>query len=209
MESEKIFSVNDINTRVQAIVQSETIGKPFWTAGIVKNKHQSDRGHIYFRLEDDPWSIRCMIPESLRGEMAFTVQNRMEVEVYGDIRVYDRQARIEIQVQRVKLIERPSIPDFRDAEEYLRGKGLWGLTKKDLPKEPKRIVLVTSERSKAVEDFKQTYNRNVQPDKAAEIFVEDVPIEGEFAPARIAEAIEKVNNSGMADIIVVTRGGGQ
>ncbi|MCI0713546.1 MAG: exodeoxyribonuclease VII large subunit [Chloroflexi bacterium] len=209
MDDEKVFSVREINTQVQSTIHQETLGKSFWVSGIVSDCHQSSRGHVYFKLEDDYWSIQCMISQAIQADMPFTVTNRMKLEVLGDIQVYDRAARLEIQVQQIRLIERSAVSNFLEIEETLRKKGVWKEEKKALPEKPKRIALVTSKYSNAVEDFIATYKDNISKKTPAEIFVMDVPIEGETAPIRIAEAIEKIHREQTADVIVITRGGGE
>jgi exodeoxyribonuclease VII large subunit len=204
-----ITPISDLNARIQAIVQKETIGKPLWVSGVIEGKRQSARGHIYFRLEDDPWSIDCVLYDNVQGNLGFTPQNGMEVEALGEIRVYDRKARLEFQVQQMRVVVPRSIPDFLDAEAYLRNKGLWGQPKKELPHHIDRIALVTSRNSDAVNDFKEVYQRKSLPDKSAQILLEDVPLEGELAPAKIAQAIRHINDGKLADVIVLTRGGGR
>lgn len=213
-QPERIFSVDEVNTRLQAIIHKDTVGNRFWTGGIVKNVHAANSGHIYFNLIDDPFSIRCMISHVLRGELPFAVSNNIEVEVFGEIRFYDKRATVEISVQKIRLIESALIPpNPQDVNDYFRKRGLADLAtyeKKAIPSEVKRIFLLTSASSKALDDFKHTYNRKSNPANAAQIIHEDIPLEGEHAPQQIAEVIQRVNAMRQpGDIMVLTRGGGR
>jgi exodeoxyribonuclease VII large subunit len=202
-----VNKISDINARIKAIVENQTLGKPVAIGGLVQSVHQSDRGHVYFNLVDDPFSIRCFAHERLRGDLGFTIRSGMELEVYGEIKVYDRLARIELDAQQVRLIEQTSVSDFMSLEQQLEHKGLWPPTKKKLPAQINHIALVTSINSQAREDFKSAYRESGFG--TAQISEEDVPLEGEFAPKKIAETIERINQQGQADVIVLTRGGGK
>lgn len=195
-QSEKVFNINDINARLQAIIHQETIGNSFWVSGMVKNVYEADSGYVYFNLVDDPFLIRCVVPKNMKGELAFTISNNIEAEVFGEIRFYDRRASIEINVQKIRLVESALVPPNPiDVDEYLQSKGLVGLsdyTKKTIPAEVKRIFLLTSSSSKALDDFKYTYTRKAESQKSAQIIHEDIPLKGEYAPKQIAEVIQRV-----------------
>lgn len=212
MMSEQIPSSNvrDFSTQLQSHILKEAIGKNCFLKGTVKGKFQSARGHIYFELEDKSWSIYCMLSADVANQLSFTIQNNMDVEIYGDIGFYDRKCQIQLQIQQIRLIERPAFPDFGEAEKYLKSKGLWGLPPIPLPTRIKNIYLITSERSKAVADFRAKYADSAVKAKVtpAQILVEDVPLEGELAPRRIADAIQNADSGARADVIVLTRGGG-
>lgn len=202
---EKIQRIEDVNALVQALVHKETLGKPFWLSGIAQAVHYSDQGNTYFRLENNRYSIYCYLPDRLRGEMDFTIQPHMELEVFGDIRVWQPQARLQIQAQKIRLIEISLVADFKGTEEYLRSKGLFPKTPLPLPNPILKIMLITSTGSRAVDDFRAAY---FKAGGTAEVDVYDVPLEGESAPRKIAEALYAINDGSMADVIVLTRGGG-
>jgi exodeoxyribonuclease VII large subunit len=206
-EQPEVRNLRDLNAHVKAIVEREMIPDPSWVGGVVKGSYESDRRHIYFTLEDGEYSIYCMLPERIRGTLDFTLNNQMEVEVYGTVRVYDRKARLELQVEKARLIHRPVFVIDANLQEQLTKRGLFPKTKKILPKEIKQIALITSSQSDALHDFEHTYR-----DKAtnpAKIKVIDVRLEGQQAPREIADAINRVNNNMEADVIVLIRGGGR
>ena len=210
-QPDRIFSVNEVNTRLQAIIHKETVGNAFWVGGVVKKMSAPESGYIYFNLVDDPFSIRCVIHKNMRGELPFTISNNIEVEVLGEIRFYDRRASVEISVQKIRLIESSLVPPNPiDVDDYLHKKGLVGLSdykSKVIPADVRRIFLLTSSSSKALDDFKHTYNRKTNPQKAADIIHEDIPLKGEHAPQQIAETIQRVNAISKAGDVLVSRAG--
>jgi exodeoxyribonuclease VII large subunit len=199
-------TIRDTNGLIRALVEQETLGYPFWVGGYVTPCFTSDFGHIYFDLTDDDYTISCMIREQVRGSLDFTISNGMDIQVFGTVRVYERQARIQIEVEKVQLSESTGVsPDPRILEQ-LETNGLWPKTKRVLPEKIQTIALVTSKQSDAIHDFEDTYRKE---GGTARIKLLDVRIQGQQAPREIAEAINRLNRDGEADVITVIRGGGR
>lgn len=191
---------------VKAILEAETLGYPFWVGGMVKNFHLSDFGHIYFNLYDEDYSIRCMLPESVRGTLDFSISNGLEIEILGSVGVYDKRASIQIEVEKARLIDRTDYKPDPSTIERLQAQNLWPHTQKALPETVRRIGLITSKQSEALQDFENTFrDENGQ----ASVDVVDVRLQGQQAPGQIANAISRLNHHGEVDVIVLTRGGGR
>jgi exodeoxyribonuclease VII large subunit len=73
-----------------------------------------------------------------------------------------------------------------------------------LPRFPERIAVVTSPRGKAIHDVLRTLRRRYP---LAELLVAGVAVEGDGAPAAIAEGLRVASASG-AEVILLVRGGG-
>ncbi|MCD4686436.1 MAG: exodeoxyribonuclease VII large subunit [Anaerolineae bacterium] len=204
-----IFTIRDTNARIRAVLEKETVGKPFWIAGLVRKHFISDWGHEYFELLDEEYTIRCMVRENVRGSIPFSFANGQEVEVCGTIRVYEPRASVEFEVEDAKFID-PILPRLNeDTEARLAKMGLWPRDKRPLPEVIDRIWLVTSKNSDAVRDFENTYREHRGQ---AGIKIKDVRIQGQSAPRQIADAINALNEEYLGDpatIIVLTRGGGR
>jgi exodeoxyribonuclease VII large subunit len=200
-EQPEVRNVRDLNAQLKSLVESQTSKNPFWASGIVQVSYgQSDYGHLYFVLVDGEYSINCMLPERVKNKLDFKIANRMEVEVYGTARIWDKQAQLQIQVERMNLLSKP---DTSNVLERLEKQGLYPKTRKPPSYPINRIAVITSERSRAIEDFHTYYKK---PDTVKLIHV---PLEGLSAPQRIADAINQVNQQKNADVIVLIRGGGE
>jgi exodeoxyribonuclease VII large subunit len=204
--SESVFTIKKLNARVRAIVEQETVGKMLWVGGIVHGLHKSDYGHIYFSLEDDLYSLRCILRESVQGSIGFSVTNGMEIEAYGSIGVYEQRAQVNLEIEAMQMVKRASLKDYGSVEDQLAKRGLWPKPKKSLPAKPRKIAVVTSRRSEAIEDFRTNYRLS---GGTAEIVEVDVRIQGDHAPREISDAIRRLNLEADVDIIVLTRGGGR
>ncbi len=205
-QNEPSRTIRDTNSLIRALVEQETLGYPFWVGGYISRCFLSDFGHIYFDLTDDDHTISCMIREPVRGTLDFTINNGMDIEVFGTVRVYERQARVQIEVEKVRQIERPGVVADMKVLEQLEEKGLWPRTRRSLPGKIHRIGLITSKHSDALHDFEDTYRKE---GGAAPIRLVDVRVQGQQASHEIADAINRLNRERDTDVIALIRGGGR
>ncbi len=199
-------NLRQTNALVRALVEQETLDYPFWVSGIVTRCFVSDFGHLYFDLVDEDYSINCMIREPVRGTLSFTVNNGIEVEVFGTVRVYEKTAKVQIEVEQARVIETPKPALDTSVLEQLQAKGLWPRTKLPLPDTIHQIGIVTSKQSDALKDFEDHYRRE---GGLARYKIIDVRLQGQQAPREIADAINRLNREKQVDVIVITRGGGR
>ncbi len=198
--------ISQTNALVRALVEQETLEYPFWTEGFVTRCYTSHLGHVYFDLTDDEYTISCMLKGIVREKLDFTFSNGLEVAVYGALRVYEKKAQVQIDVEQARLIEKPPLTLNPSVQEALAKKGLWPRKKRPLPKIIRRIALITSKQSDALHDFEDTYR---QENGTASIKLYDVRLQGQQAPQSISDAIRRANRENLADIIVLSRGGGR
>lgn len=202
-------TIPETNALIKSLVEQETIGYPFWIHGLVGHHFLSDRGHEYFDLGDDDYSINCFLPEKVRGTLNFTLANGLEVKVLGTIRVFERQAKVQIEIAQVQLVEHTPFSLDESVRKQLEDKGLWPRQKRPLPTKISKIGLVTSKNSEARHDFEQTCRQELASAMPA-ITLRDVRLQGEQAPRQIADAIKQLNGAvDKVDVIVLTRGGGR
>jgi len=131
----------------------------------------------------------------------------MEVIARGRLIVYTPRGEYQLQVEEIqpKGIG-PLELAFRQLKEKLSVRGYFDpRRKKQLPRFPRRVVLVTSPTGAAVRDMLEILNRRWP---ALEVWVCPVPVQGDGAGARIAEAIARLNTLDGIDVMIVGRGGG-
>lgn len=201
-------TINQVNSLVRALVEQETLEYPFWIRGIVSRYFISNMGHVYFDLSDEDYLISCMLHERRRGVLNFEIAKGMELEVFGAVRVYEKQAKVQIDVEAVKLIEHDAFRMDSSVQERLAQAGCWPPHRRPLPAVIQHIGIVTSKHSDALYDFEDTYRRESGPGAAA-IQVVDVRLQGQMAPHQIAQGIERLNHERSVDVIALIRGGGR
>jgi exodeoxyribonuclease VII large subunit len=201
-------TINQVNSMVRALVEQETLGYPFWVSGIVTRCFISNIGHIYFDLTDENFTISCMLNERRRGALDFEISNGMELEVFGSVRVYDKTAKVQIDVEQVRFVNHDAYEMDSTVQEQLAQMGCWPPQKRPLPDIIQRIGIVTSKHSDALHDFEDTYRKESGPG-AGTTEVIDVRIQGYQAPRQIAQAIERLNRDNKVEVIALIRGGGR
>ena len=77
--------------------------------------------------------------------------------------------------------------------------------KRNLPKFPQTIAVVTSDTAAAWGDIQRTIKQRYP---LVKILLSPTLVQGEFAPLAIVEAIKKVELDGRAEVIILARGGG-
>jgi hypothetical protein len=65
-----------------------------------------------------------MVREKVRGTLGFTITNGIEIEVFGTVRVFEKKAQVQIEVEKARLIERPPYIVDATVQEQLAQKGL-------------------------------------------------------------------------------------
>ncbi|MGB7341694.1 MAG: exodeoxyribonuclease VII large subunit [Phototrophicaceae bacterium] len=199
-------SITDVNANLKSLVENvETSNDYFWLGGSVSQKFTSSIGHTYFILKDQKHSISCMLPNKYSEKAVYITKGTM-VDVYGAISFYQKEAKVQVMVSDIRLIELDNSGIDYTVLKHLKSNGLLPKAKKDLPKSPQQISIITSRRSEALSDFKHIYKE--QKGKAT-LEILDASVQGDKAPEMIANRIREANNSQKADIILLTRGGGR
>ncbi len=192
---------------LRSILEAETLEHFFWVAGKIDRFYKSDLGHIYFDLVDGNSSIRCMLRERQSGDIDFDLKNNLDIEVYGDIRFFERRAEAQINVLKVRAVAASTVNV--SAVEVLRAEGLYPPQRKSAPYRIRRIGLITSRSSRAIGDFETTYQAAGQRAVLAPLTWQYVHLEGNRAQQSIIDGIAMLDNNPDIDVIAIIRGGGR
>lgn len=201
-------SLAQINRMIYNIVAAEMNEYYFWTRGKIERCYQShDSGHAYFDLVDGTTRIRCVLREHRRGHIPFELRNGLDIEVYGNVQVYEEWARPRIHVTDARLINQTI--DARPAVDILKREQLYPPRRKPPPAAIKRIGIITSRRSHAIGDFENAYQSAGERAVLAPVKWQYVMLEGERAVPSIVDAIQKLDRDPEFDVIAILRGGGR
>ncbi len=207
LSSENHRSISQINRMLRSIIEAETLEHYFWVGGRIDRLYKSDLGHIYFDLVDNQTRIRCMLREEQAGDIHFDLKNHLDIEVYGDVRFYERSAEAQINVLKVRQTD--DTIRAASAIEALRAEGLFPKVKKESPATIRRVGLVTSRSSRAIGDFETTYQEAGRRAVLAPLSWQYTLLEGERAAQSIVDGINAHDANPEVDIIVIIRGGGR
>jgi exodeoxyribonuclease VII large subunit len=162
-------------------------------------------GHVYFDLKDEGARIGCVVWRS-RAERALRVEPEegMKLVAHGRLDVYAPRGSYSLVVDRLEPLGAGALLAQLEAlKAELRGLG-WFDRRRALPEMAHRIGVVTSRDGAALRDFLRT--RSLRwPGYPLRLC--HTSVQGPGAALEIADAIARLDASGV-DLIVVCRGGG-
>ncbi|MDE5833207.1 MAG: exodeoxyribonuclease VII large subunit [Desulfovibrio sp.] len=221
---EEVYTVSSLTEEIRKGLERRF---PYvWVRGEATNLSVASSGHIYFSLKDGSSQLQCVWFsgkhknasrnfDPLTGEvfdspavpLAEQLRNGLEILASGAIGVYAARGQYQLLVDYARPAGAGLLAlEFEKRKAKLAGLGYFAPERKrPLPREPRRIALVTSARGAAIHDFMELASvRGL----GSNIRLFNVPVQGKEAPEKIARAIALAGNQDWAQVIVVIRGGG-
>ncbi|MFQ5731598.1 MAG: exodeoxyribonuclease VII large subunit [Planctomycetaceae bacterium] len=203
--TETVLTVTQLTARVKTLIEGAF--PRVMVLGEISNLSRAASGHIYLTLKDDGARIRCAIWRSRATRIRFDLHDGLEVVATGSLGVYAPNGQYQLYIDRMVPQGIGSLElAFRQLQQKLAAEGLFDTEhKRPLPRFPRRIALITSPTGAAVRDLLQVISRRW---RAADIVILPVPVQGEGAARRIADAFREAAQVPGIDVIVAGRGGG-
>ena len=220
---DSILSVRQVTEKVKQAVEARF---PYvWVQGEVTNLSRPSSGHVYFSLKEGEYLLNCVWFRSQQKDEAFDpltgevwedgprpsaariMENGQTLICSGHLTVYGARGQYQMvvdiaQIGGIGLWHR----EFEELKRRLAAEGLFDPAhKRPIPREPKRVAVVTAPTGAAIRDFIRISSER---GLGAEVRIWPTPVQGEDAPPRIAEALRQAAADGWAQVIVLIRGGG-
>lgn len=198
-------TVSQVTRRLSMIVKGDKALSDVYVAGEISNftLHRAS-GHMYFTLKDEISSIKCVMFAGKAAGLTFMPYSGQSVIVRGGVNVYERDGANQIYVS--EIIEKGQgelALAFEKAKRELEAGGYFD-KKRPIPKQPKKVCLITAEKGAALQDMLNIIARR-RP--ILEVVLIPATVQGAYAPATLISGIEASQTTG-ADLIIVGRGGG-
>ena len=205
----KIYTVSEINSLIKGILSSSLPEKLVIKGEITNWKHHSS-GHCYFSLKDENAVLNCVMWSSDFRQVKFKPADGIAVFASGFIDVYEPHGKYQLYVEKLDPAGIGALQlAFEQMVKRLAAEGLFDEDhKKALPPYPQRIGILTSESGAAIGDIEHSLMTRWP---CVEMVLYPVPVQGEGAAEKIAEAIQDVNRRNKElkfDLLIVGRGGG-
>lgn len=208
IQTPKILTVSQLNFYLKTLIDNDQNLRFVFLEGEISNltDHYSS-GHIYFSLKDEKSVVRAVMFSYSAKNLKFTPQNGMKVIIRGRVSVYEPTGQYQLYVEDMQ-------PDgvgalslaFEQLKEKLEKEGLFSVEhKKPLPKFPSTIGVITSPTGAAVRDILNILGRRYP---CADIVMCPVLVQGDNAPKQLTDAVNRFSQTGIADVIIIGRGGG-
>lgn len=203
---DRVYTVSELTQGIKNTLE-ERFGIVLVQGEITSLKHASS-GHTYFNLKDEQAEISVVLfAGQTTPAIRDSLQNGLALQVEGEVTVYAKRGAYQIRALRVEPVGYGALQaQFEALKRKLDLEGLFAPDRKrELPRYPTRIGIVTSESGAALRDMVRIL-RSRAP--YASITLADTRVQGEGAAQEIARALARMNAWGRVDVIVVGRGGG-
>ncbi len=201
------ITVTELNKYIKEKIDQDEYLNNILVKGEISNFKNHYTGHMYFTLKDENCLVKCIMFKSYAQKLNFVPKDGMKVMVFGAISVFERDGVYQIYV---KIMEEDGIGDlytkYEELKNKLEAKGMFANEhKKEIPKMPKVIGVLTSQTGSVIRDIINVSTRR-NPNVYIKLF--PVPVQGEGAGEKIAEGIKLMNEKKLADVLIIGRGGG-
>lgn len=205
--SPKVYTVSTLNNYIKDMIDSDITLRELFIVGEISNFKAHSSGHMYMTLKDEKSAIKAVMFKGNASRLKFMPADGMSVIVFGSVSVFQRDGQYQLYIQNMQPDGIGSLTlAFEQLKEKLMKEGLFAAEhKKELPRYPKTVGVVTSDTAAAFEDIKNVLKRRWP---MADILLSPTKVQGEAAVPEIIKAITSLDESGRADVIILARGGG-
>lgn len=202
---EPVLSVSDLNMAVRQ--QLERHFPPLWVEGEIAQLTVASSGHMYFTLKDAGAQVRCALFRTRAARLTWQPRQGDKVRARAQVTLYEARGEFQLTVESLikgglgTLYER-----FLQLKSELETAGLFDVSRKRaLPAFPRTIGIITSPQAAALHDVMTTLARRAP---YARLILYPTLVQGTEASTQIVSAIQSANRHGVADVLLLCRGGG-
>lgn len=201
-----VVTVSQVVRRLSLLVKEDKPMQNISVRGEISNfVHHLKSGHMYFSLKDAESSIKVVMFRWNAERLDIVPENGMNAVVSGSVQVYERDGVCQLyatDIDREDGIGEGAL-SFEQLKEKLGKEGLFS-QKRALPSCPRSICVITSETGAALQDIINVLSRRFP---FVRLKLVPVLVQGDEAPASIAEGLGLAQSSG-CELIIFGRGGG-
>ena len=203
---DEYLTVSQVNAYINKKLKDDVNLKRIYVRGEISNFKTYPSGHSYFTLKDKDSQIPAVMFKGRKYNLKFQPENGMKVIIKGKIEVFERDGKYQLYAN---SMTEDGIGDLHVAFEQLKRKlkeeGLFDEThKKEIPKYPQRIGVVTAQTGAAIKDIITTIERRYP---YCEVLVFSTLVQGDMAAGQIVRQIRHAQQYDI-DTLIVGRGGG-
>lgn len=204
--SPRPWTVAQVNRRARALLEH---GVPsLCVVAEVANWRRTAAGHRYFTLKDEAAQIDAVMFASDARRLPVDPEGGTRVRAHGSVTLYEARGKYQLRVRRLEAEDGEGL--WRRAFEQLRrklvGEGLMDpARKRPIPSCPSCVGVVTSASGAAFQDILSVIAARAPWTR---VLLRSARVQGDGAAREVAEAIAEIGENGLADVIIVGRGGG-
>lgn len=204
--SEQYLTVTALTKYLKRKFEADPYLERVYLTGEISNFRPRANAHQYFSLKDNQAKISAIMFKGAFQKLKFQPKEGMKVLVVGRISLYEASGNYQIYIEHME-------PDgvgalyqaLAEMKEKLAKEGLFESPKQLLPKYPKKIAVITSPSGAVIRDIITTVQRRYP---IAQLVLYPTLVQGDKAAADICRNIQRVEEQGDYDTLIVARGGG-
>ena len=201
----RTWLVHELVTEARDLIEAEF--GDVWVEGEISNCRPASSGHIYFTLKDAEAQLPVVLFRRQAVLLRFRPEDGLQVRVRGKASVYEQRGQLQLVAETMEPVGAGSLQlAFEQLRDRLKAEGLFDAERKQpLPAFPRTVAVITSPSGAVIRDFLNIVRRR---HSGLKVLVVPVAVQGDSAPAEIESALAAANLPGIADLIVLARGGG-
>ncbi|MEC9085076.1 MAG: exodeoxyribonuclease VII large subunit, partial [Pseudomonadota bacterium] len=178
-----------------------------WVEGELSGFSRPSSGHWYFSLKDQKCQIRCAMFRGANQRIRTLPREGDQIRIRGKVTLYENRGDFQIIVEHLEPAGLGALQQaFEALKARLQGEGLFDpARKKPIPATPRHIGVVTSPTGAAIHDILTVLKRRCP---AIPVTLYPTAVQGQPATADIVQAIDRAQQHGLADVLIIGRGGG-
>ncbi|MBS5927568.1 MAG: exodeoxyribonuclease VII large subunit [Clostridium sp.] len=203
----KTLTVSEVNNYLKRIIDNDFILNNLSVKGEISNLKYHSSGHIYFSLKDEGGKINCVMFRSKAIMLKLTLEEGMGVVIGGRASIYPQNGSIQLYCDTIEQEGRGELYiKFERLKEKLSKEGYFDEElKKEIPKLPSRVGIVTSPTGAAIRDIINVSRRR---NSLVDLVLYPAKVQGIGAYMEVIDGIKYFNRTKSVDVIIIGRGGG-
>ncbi|WP_056969060.1 exodeoxyribonuclease VII large subunit [Lacticaseibacillus thailandensis] len=205
-DASEYLSVSMLNRYIKRKFDFDPYLKQVFVAGEVSN-FRLRPAHQYFSLKDEHAKISAVMFKSAFQKLAFKLEDGMAVLAVGRVTVYEPSGNYQLTIERLEPAGQGVLAlAYAQLNERLRKEGLYAIhDHTPLVQYPRKVAVVTSPSGAVIHDIITTVRRRY-PQLAITLF--PAQVQGDAAAPDIVRQLQRVDQYGGFDAVIIGRGGG-
>lgn len=202
----KYLTVTALNRYLKAKIDADSQLQKICIMGEISNFKHHSSGHLYFTLKDENSRVNAVMFSSKARKLPFEPANGMKVFIQASVSIYDVAGTYQLYVDKM---EQDGLGNlflrYEQLKKQLAGEGLFSPeNKKQIPKFPSRIAVLSGYPSAALADVVRTIKLRFP---VVRIVAFPIPVQGKDAYIKICRMLKYVDSLNF-NTIIIARGGG-
>lgn len=202
------YTVTQVNSYIKNMFTQDFLLRSLVVKGEVSNCKYHSSGHIYFTMKDAGGAIACVMfrGDRDRGGLRFDLKEGQQIKVTGTIDVYERDGKYQLYAKKIELDGAGALYEkYEELKNRLMESGMFEQEyKQPIPTYIRTLGVVTAPTGAAVRDIINVATRR---NPHIQIILFPAIVQGDQAAESIVRGIKHLEQ-GLADVIIVGRGGG-